>query len=149
MTAITDIWTKITSAVTRALTFNVQKIDAIIAQIQQDVAVIETDIEYVGNYVVSVGPTLISDAEALVAALALFPSIPSSISSAITAGVTVLQTIITAIEQVTGQGSAAQSLVSFGSTDSEVAVNGYGTHAALSAAVAAGRVALSQAKKAG
>lgn len=145
-----SFWADITSFFTH---FTQADFDKLVADVQQAEQVVEDDLKKAAAFIVANGPSIIQDAETLVAILAALSgnlTIPSSVISALKVAIADAQQFVDAVAKASGSATpvAAFGAVSaFGSTQTQVVMSGYKVHQDLVAAAAAARQALASAKK--
>jgi hypothetical protein len=149
-----SFWSSITNFLGRAFTFNQAKFDTLVADIKQEVQVAESDLAEAAAWIVANGPTLVSDAQTLIAVLSALTgnlTIPVSVIAALKVAVADTQQFIGAVSAAQSAESAPAAydgLAAFGGSNTPaVVVSGYAVHASLTQAIAAARTALANATK--
>jgi hypothetical protein len=146
-------WTTIVADATNLVTnFNQQNLDQLIADIQQDVQVAESDLAKAGAWFVANLPTVISDAQEFIAVLSALTgnlTIPASVITVLETAVSDTQQFLSAVESVSsGTAHAVDVFATMGAVDDTTRIAlGYKMHQSLISATAAARVALAASTK--
>ena len=148
------IWSNISTFLGRVFTFNQAKFDQLVADIRQGIQVAESDLSMAAAWVVANGPSLVTEAQTLLAVLGALTgnlTIPASVISALKVAIGDMQQFVGAVTTATSSTSAAHAfdaLAAYGGSDTPTVVaSGYGVHNSLTQALAAARVALAGASK--
>jgi hypothetical protein len=134
-------------------TFSQASFDELVADIQQDVTVAETDLAKAAAWIVANGPTYVQDAETLVAVLGALTgnlTIPASVISALNVAIADVQQFVGAVGKVSSVSTAGfmDALAAVGGTETPATIlAGYKMHQSLLVATAAARQALAKASK--
>ena len=147
-----SFWSDITTLFTH---FNQGNLDKLIADIQQDVAVAESDLKKAAAWIAANGPTYVQDAETIVSTLSALTGnlkISSSVISSLDIAIGDMQQFVGAVSSASSAKSTASAfdvLAAYGGSETPAVITaGYKVHQSLVAATAAARVALATASKA-
>ena len=147
-----NVWTDFLNLLTGG--FTQAKFDQLVADIQGDVQIAESDLAAAAAWIVANGPNYVTDAQTLVAVLKALTgnlTIPGAVLSALGVAITDMQQFIGAVGKVTAP--TVQSVVGAltaipdGNEAPGTLVSGYKMHQSLIAATAAARGALANATK--
>ena len=145
-----SLWTDFTTFLTH---WNQANFDKLVADIQQDIQVAESDLAKAAAWIASQGPTIISDAETLMSVLAALSgnlTIPASVLSVLKVAIADMQQFVGAVSKVAfvSTESMVGVLSAFDSNENPATVtSAYKMHQSLLNATAAARMALATAKK--
>jgi hypothetical protein len=144
-----SFWNDLTNFFT---TFSQASFDELIADIQQDIEVAESDLAKAAAWIVANGPNYVQDAQTLVAVLAALTgnlTIPASVISTLNVAIADMQQFIGAVTTVSsGTTSAFDALAAYGGSETPAVISsGYKVHQALVEATAAARGTLAAATK--
>lgn len=145
-----SLWTDFTTFLTH---WNQANFDKLVADIQQDIQVAESDLAKAAAWIASQGPTIISDAETLMSVLAALSgnlTIPASVLSVLKVAIADMQQFVGAVSKVAfvSTESLVGVLSAFDSNENPVTVtSAYKMHQSLLNAAAAARMALATANK--
>jgi len=147
MTFITDLENFFTH-------FTQANFDALVADIQQEVQVAESDLAKAAAFLVANGPTFVSDAQSIIAVLAALSgnlTIPAGVISTLNTAVADIEQFLSAVGKVasvtTTNFISTLAALPDGNEAPGTLVSGYKMHQSLIAATAAARGALANATK--
>jgi hypothetical protein len=133
--------------------FNQANFDKLVADIQSDVQVAEADLARAAAWIVANGPTIINDAQTLIAVLAALSgnlTIPAGVIAVLKVTIADVQQFVGAVGKVSSVSTAGfmDALAAVGGTETPATIlAGYETHQSLLVATAAARQALAKASK--
>lgn len=134
--------------------FNQANFDKLVADIQQDIQVAESDLAKAAAWLVANGPTIVQDAQVLVGVLAALTgnlTIPASVISGLNVAILDLQQFVGAAGKVSSVSTSgfisALAAIPDGKETPYTLMSGYKAHQAVIGATATARQALADAQK--